>query len=404
MRKNIITLLLILIFLASCGAQVKNNEEPVAQPQPTPVTIIIPEESVESVESIDTAIEEEGFTLDTFDTNSQKTQKQSLNSIRLIYSTTQEVNISTHTLYSITNEENQSIIVTVDNLLLDGIENNPSFVIHHRLPIVPYGFTNLNTTLTEENATITTILEEIEKAFTQKVLNNPLNQRVIYNVINDENQSTSESIDDQNTTTSEIINDNNTTVDDNNITTKKILKEIAITQSIYRIVDDVNVTYQTAFKNHDETFECNGESKIIDAKTGSTILKDLSVGTVLCTFGVNKIPMFDFNVTQKDTTAPLITLNGESNITLIVGEAYIELGATAIDNVDGNLSVSISGKVNINKLGIYLITYTAEDLVGNVAKKSREIQIKSSETIDSTPFIEEAITEEENEEEEEEEV
>ena len=45
------------------------------------------------------------------------------------------------------------------------------------------------------------------------------------------------------------------------------------------------------------------------------------------------------NVT--DTTAPVITLVGDAEITVEVGSTYTDLGATASDNYDGDISADI---------------------------------------------------------------
>ena len=45
------------------------------------------------------------------------------------------------------------------------------------------------------------------------------------------------------------------------------------------------------------------------------------------------------NVT--DTTAPVITLVGDAVVDLSVGDTYTEEGATATDNVDGDISANI---------------------------------------------------------------
>jgi hypothetical protein len=71
-----------------------------------------------------------------------------------------------------------------------------------------------------------------------------------------------------------------------------------------------------------------------------------------------------------DTEAPIITLNGASTINLNVGEAYTELGATATDNIDGNITSSIvigGDTVNSNIGGTYLVTYNVSDAAGNDA-------------------------------------
>jgi hypothetical protein len=71
-----------------------------------------------------------------------------------------------------------------------------------------------------------------------------------------------------------------------------------------------------------------------------------------------------------DTTAPVITLNGASTINLNPGDTYNELGATAIDNVDGDISANINiggDTVNTNALGTYTVTYNVSDAAGNAA-------------------------------------
>jgi len=70
-----------------------------------------------------------------------------------------------------------------------------------------------------------------------------------------------------------------------------------------------------------------------------------------------------------DTTPPVITLIGDASVTVEVGNTYVENGATAVDNFDGDLtnSVVVTGIVNTNVVGTYIVTYSVTDLAGNTA-------------------------------------
>jgi hypothetical protein len=83
-----------------------------------------------------------------------------------------------------------------------------------------------------------------------------------------------------------------------------------------------------------------------------------------------------------DVIAPVLTLNGESNITLIQGNEYIELGATAIDDKDGNITSTIilSGSVDNNTTGTYTITYNVSDAAGNTVNIVRTINVIPEDT------------------------
>ena len=81
-----------------------------------------------------------------------------------------------------------------------------------------------------------------------------------------------------------------------------------------------------------------------------------------------------------DTIPPVITLNGEISITLLQGDDYVEAGATAIDNRDGNVAVIITGTVDTNTVGNYIIDYTATDAAGNTSSLSRNVIVKTDIT------------------------
>jgi hypothetical protein len=70
-----------------------------------------------------------------------------------------------------------------------------------------------------------------------------------------------------------------------------------------------------------------------------------------------------------DLTAPVITLNGDATVSHELGTTYVDMGATALDEIDGDITNSIimSGVVDVNTLGSYALTYNASDAAGNAA-------------------------------------
>jgi hypothetical protein len=81
------------------------------------------------------------------------------------------------------------------------------------------------------------------------------------------------------------------------------------------------------------------------------------------------------SLTVKDTAPPVITLNGSNPMTITQGSAFTDPGATATDNVDGTVPVSVSGSVNTAVVGTYTLTYSATDSTGNKATKTRTVNV-----------------------------
>lgn len=96
-------------------------------------------------------------------------------------------------------------------------------------------------------------------------------------------------------------------------------------------------------------------------------------------FGISK--QKKRKVTVSDKEYPKITLNGETEIILTLNEEYLEQGATALDNVDGDISskIKISGEVNTKKYGEYEITYEVIDSNKNKSTKIRKVIVKDKE-------------------------
>ena len=74
-------------------------------------------------------------------------------------------------------------------------------------------------------------------------------------------------------------------------------------------------------------------------------------------------------VVSNDSTPPVLQLAGDSEITINVGEAFIDPGFTAVDNFDGNIAlfVTITGTVDTSKEGTYTLQYNVMDSSFNPA-------------------------------------
>ncbi len=78
-----------------------------------------------------------------------------------------------------------------------------------------------------------------------------------------------------------------------------------------------------------------------------------------------------------DTIAPKVTINGPNPVNLVVGFNYTELGATAVDNYDGDLTDKLDtlGSVNTSTAGTYEITYKVTDSNNNTGKAVRTVHV-----------------------------
>lgn len=111
-----------------------------------------------------------------------------------------------------------------------------------------------------------------------------------------------------------------------------------------------------------QMFDPNGAPYCVKVLVGGTLASEAGN----CKPEVTETPTPPSNPTP-DTTPPVITLNGDVNINILVGEIYTELGATATDATDGSVSVVASGSVDTNTVGIYTIHYNATDSANNNA-------------------------------------
>ncbi|MCC7297038.1 MAG: DUF5011 domain-containing protein [Bacteroidia bacterium] len=138
--------------------------------------------------------------------------------------------------------------------------------------------------------------------------------------------------------------------------------------------------------------EVAGVSYMATDPTEGNLTNDVVVVTDLdCT--VPGIYSYEFNVSDAsgnkavtrrrtvivvlDKTAPVITLNGTTPMTVEQCDNFTDPGAVATDAVDGNLTTAIitTGSVNSSATGSYTLTYTISDAQGNTSSVNRVVNV-----------------------------
>ncbi|MDC0552063.1 DUF5011 domain-containing protein, partial [Flavobacteriaceae bacterium] len=130
----------------------------------------------------------------------------------------------------------------------------------------------------------------------------------------------------------------------------------------------------SATDNYDTEISVTVSGEVNSENLGSYTLTytatDSSGNTTTATRTVNVV----------DTTAPIITLIGDNPITIEVGDTFTDTGATATDNYDTEISVSVTGTVDNNTIGVYTLTYTATDSSGNTTTATRIVNVVDTTT------------------------
>jgi formylglycine-generating enzyme required for sulfatase activity len=91
-----------------------------------------------------------------------------------------------------------------------------------------------------------------------------------------------------------------------------------------------------------------------------------------------------FQAVQPDEANPELELFGGSAITREAGQAWAEPGVEAHDARDGNITdqIVVTGTVDMNTTGTYLLTYSVQDGAGNTASTTRTVTVVGNRTVD----------------------
>ena len=100
-------------------------------------------------------------------------------------------------------------------------------------------------------------------------------------------------------------------------------------------------------------------------------------------------------IVAADVVAPVITLIGSATINMMVGDAFTDEGATATDDIDGDITANIvvaGDAVDVNTAGTYIITYNVSDDAGNAATEVTRTVIVATVPVDGAYFYSTAGT------------
>jgi formylglycine-generating enzyme required for sulfatase activity len=91
-----------------------------------------------------------------------------------------------------------------------------------------------------------------------------------------------------------------------------------------------------------------------------------------------------FQAVQPDMANPELELFGGVAITREAGQAWAEPGVEAHDARDGNITdqIVVTGSVDMNSTGTYLLTYSVQDAAGNPATATRTVTVTGNRTVD----------------------
>ena len=77
-----------------------------------------------------------------------------------------------------------------------------------------------------------------------------------------------------------------------------------------------------------------------------------------------------------DTVPPVVSINGDAVVFHQQGSPYIDGGATAQDDLDGEILVRVDGAVAVDSVGAYRLQYTAIDSAGNQSIRYRRVLVE----------------------------
>jgi hypothetical protein len=139
---------------------------------------------------------------------------------------------------------------------------------------------------------------------------------------------------------------------------------------------DQNGLYSEQGSTATDTVDGNLSGNVVI--TGTVDTSNVSSYTVTYTVSDNSgnVAINTRTVNVNDVTKPVITIAGDNPVIVGIGTSYDDAGASAIDAVDGVLSVISTGEVDTATLGDYTLNYSATDAAGNIENVTRTVSVR----------------------------
>ncbi len=151
--------------------------------------------------------------------------------------------------------------------------------------------------------------------------------------------------------------------------------------------DKIELNYQSEYEEYG--VEASIFKKDITDKVKITnLIQNQELGTYQVEYKLNILGVSHTLIRMVqivDYEKPQITLKGKEEITLVVGDEYQEEGASAFDNVDGDIStkIEIENQVDTKKVGEYQVIYKVKDSSNNESVVTRKVLVtKKTQNID----------------------
>lgn len=116
---------------------------------------------------------------------------------------------------------------------------------------------------------------------------------------------------------------------------------------------------------------------IVSGEVDTSVLGDVIVSYDAVDSAGNEADTVTRTVSVVDMAGPVITLVGDNPLTIAEASVFEDPGATATDDVDGDVTVTVTGTVDPNLAGAYVLSYDAVDTAGNAAETvERVVQVE----------------------------